>query len=319
MIIVMINPLKTLFLFLFIFNVSYVIAHDKNSDYNKNSQLKPLVDIRWLKEHLNDPDIVILDASVIISFNEEGQFSMLSGKDQYHDSHIPHARFADLLGDLSATDTKLHFVMPSSQQFQKAINDLGISNDSRVVIYSSKPSQSWAQRLWWMLYWAGHDNIAILDGGFNAWLEADFPVSNKTVDPIKTDFKLNLRNNIIAERDEVYQAISDEGITIVDALPEASYNGSFSMYARSGHIDSAINIPTNKLVLDSGYYKTIDELNTLFKSNPEKRIITYCGGGVAASSTAFTLHRLGYKDVAVYMGSLQEWVTNDENPMSVEK
>ena len=308
----MISLSKTLFTFLFIFNIFCVNANDKNP------QMKSLVDVNWLNNHLNDKNLVILDASVVISFNEEDQFSMLTGKNQYVDNHIPGARFADLLGDLSATSTNLHFVMPSPQQFQKAINNLGVSNDSRVVIYSTKPSQSWAERLWWMLYWAGHDNVAILDGGFNAWVEAGFPVSNMSVNQIKTDFKLNPRNQTIADRDEVYKAVNDKNITIIDVLSEASYTGDFSMYARPGHIKSAINIPTKNLVTESGHYKTTDELKTLFKSNQDDRIITYCGGGVAASSTAFTLHRLGYKNIAVYMGSLQEWAVNNQNPMSIE-
>ncbi|MCF6289200.1 MAG: sulfurtransferase [Proteobacteria bacterium] len=293
----MTRPLKTLILLLLTFNTFTAIANDEK-------QLEPLVDVHWLKQHLNDSNLVILDTSVIISFNEQGQFSFRSGKDAYDDSHIPHAIFADLLGELSATDTDLRFIMPSPQQFQKAISDLGVSNDSRVVIYSTKPDQSWAQRLWWMLKWAGHDKIAILDGGFNAWLEAGFPVSNKPVNPVKAQFKLNLKNEIIADRNEVYKAINDKNITIIDTLPEAHYTGAFSMYARPGHIKSAINIPTGKLVTDSGHYKNIDELKILFKSKQENRIITYCGSGVAASSTAFTLHKLGYKDVAVYMGSL---------------
>lgn len=306
------KSINTLFTLTLIFNILSAFAQDKHQ------KMEPLVNVHWLKDHLYEPEIIILDASVIASFNEEGQFNMTSGKDKYDNSHIPNASFADLLGNLSATDTDLRFVMPSPQQFNTALNGLGINNDSKVVIYSSDPGQGWSQRLWWMLHWVGHENVAILDGGFKAWLEADYPVSNKPVNRTKTHYKLNLRNQVIADRNEVYNAINTNDITIVDVMPEASFNGEFSMYARPGHIKSAINIPTESLVTDSGHYKADTELESLFESNKKNRIITYCGGGVSASSMAFTLHRLGYQNVAVYMGSLQEWTKNEENPMSIE-
>jgi thiosulfate/3-mercaptopyruvate sulfurtransferase len=252
----------------------------------------------------------------MVSFDEEGQFKIQSGKSAYEQKHIPNALFADLLGNLSAHDSKLNFVMPSAEQFQKAMSDLGVSNNSRVVIYSTKPKQSWAQRLWWMLKWAGHDNTAVLDGGLKAWTQAGFAVSDKQVNRQKTHFKLNLNNKIIAEKDEVLRAITNQSTTIIDALSKASYNGDFSMYSRPGHIKSAINTPTDTLFLESGQFKPVNDLRNLFKSNKDNRVITYCGGGVAATSVAFSLYRLGYKDVAVYMGSLQEWVTDDKNPMS---
>ncbi len=307
----MIYLFKLPYLLFLIFNISAVIAHDSKPT------LDALVDIHWLNENLDNPQVIVIDASVVVSFDEAGQFNMISGKEQYQEGHIPHAIFADLMGDLSAKDNNRHFVMPSPAQFRNAINDLGISNDSQVVIYSKTSSQGWPQRLWWMLYWAGHDNIAVLDGGFSAWQQAGLPVSNKTIKRIKSNYKLNIRDHVIADRDEVFKAIDDKDTTIIDVLPANNYNGQTSTYKRPGHITSAINIPTQSLVTETGHYKTNDELKSLFSSQPKNRIITYCGGGIAASSTAFSLHRLGYKDVAVYIGSLQEWAANDENPMSV--
>ena len=297
---------------------SHSSAHEGKDDCTKSVQLNPLVDVAWLKQNLNDENLIVIDATVKISMTPEGQFNISSGKTDFDKVHIPGARFADLLGDFSAS-SELNFIMPSAEQMQKAISDLGISNDSRVVIYSTKPTQSWAQRLWWMLYWAGHDDIAILDGGLTTWTDEDFAVSDKVVNFAKTNYKLHLRPEIIANHDEVYQAIDDKKTTLIDALPQSSYSGQYAMYPRLGHIKSAISVPTGQMHTETGHYKTDDELKKLFSSNPNQRIISYCGGGVAASSTAFTLHRLGYKDVAVYMGSLQEWTADESNPMSVEQ
>ncbi len=305
-----------LYFLVFMVVASNASAHDKD-DCTKSPQLNPLVDVGWLKQNLNNDNLIVIDASVKISMTPEGLFNISSGKPDFDKNHIPNARFADLLGDFSAS-SELNFIMPSSEQIQKAISDLGISNNSRVVIYSTKPTQSWAQRLWWMLYWAGHDDIAILDGGLTAWTDEDFAVSDKPANFAKTNYKIHLRPEIIASHDEVYKAIDDKKTTLIDALPASSYNGQYAMYPRLGHIKSAINVPTGQMHTESGHYKTNDELKKLFNSNLDSRIISYCGGGVAASSTAFTLHRLGYKDVAVYMGSLQEWTADESNPMSVE-
>lgn len=309
----MIKFLKTLLTFIFTIHILYADAR------NAQLPIEPLIDVHWLQKHINDPNIVILESSVVVSFDEQGQFNLSSGQNKYQEKHIPGALFADLLGNLSNKDEQRHFVMPSAKQFQTAISDLGVGNDSVVIIYSKQPEQGWAQRLWWMLYWAGHDNIAVLDGGFPAWEQANLPVSNKSVTPLKADFQINIRENVIAQRDDVLNAINNKNITIIDVLPAQNYNGETSTYARPGHITSAINIPTRGLFTESGLYKSVAEHKKIFNSQSHNRIITYCGGGIAASSTAFALHRLGHKDVSVYIGSLQEWAINDENPMSIKQ
>ena len=91
------------------------------------------------------------------------------------------------------------------------------------------------------------------------------------------------------------------------------------MYGRPGHIPSADNISAMALIDDSGRYKSDEELTAMFTGNSNDRYITYCGAGVAASSNAFIMTRLGFKDAAVYMGSLQEWVADPENPLVVDE
>ena len=120
---------------------------------------------------------------------------------------------------------------------------------------------------------------------------------------------------VIAQHDEVFAAVKNGQANIIDALPDAHFNGQFSLYSRPGHIQSAVSMPSSNYT-DSDYYKPLDELDLLFDEERSERIITYCGGGVAASSLAFSLVRAGYSDVAVYMGSLEEWTANSENPMT---
>jgi thiosulfate/3-mercaptopyruvate sulfurtransferase len=276
-----------------------------------------LVSSDWLSQNLDQQDLVVLDSTVIVKMDKQGGMSNISGYAQYQQGHIPGARFADLKGAMSSHDSSLDFVMPSPQQFAATIGELGIDNNSRVVIYSSD-NHVWAARLWWMLRWAGLDQVAILDGGLKAWAAEGRAVTDEEPEFPKKKFVLALRPELIADRNQVFNAIDNPQVSIVDALPAASYSGKFSMYARPGHIPTATNMPTSVLVNETGHYKSFDELDMMQDGDRKQKVITYCGGGVAASGAAFILHRLGFENVAVYMGSLQEWAENPENPMTID-
>lgn len=294
-------------------------ASSKKADDKKapTEKVQLLVSTKWLTEHLNDPDLIILDTTVIVRPDKSGKYLSSTGRPAYDAGHIPTAGFADLTGNLSAKDSSLEFVMPTAEQFAAAMGELGVSNDSRVVLYSAD-NHVWAARLWWMLRWAGFDKVALLDGGFNAWKANGGNISTESANHPKKIFTVSLRPELIADRDEVFAAIENKKVDIIDALPVAHYQGKFAMYARPGHITSATNMPTSDLYDESGFYKSYDEMDLIYESDRSKRSITYCGGGVAASAVAFNLHRLGYSDVAVYMGSLQEWSVDPANPMTVE-
>jgi len=278
-----------------------------------------LVSAKWLKKHLNDANLVLLDASVLIKMDETG-YQSISGKDEYTKAHIPKARFADLKGDLSSHSSEKDFVMPSPAQFQKAMRKLGINKTSHVVIYA-RENQTWPTRIWWMLRWAGFDRASILNGGQNAWTElftdSEYALTSESSNYSAGDFEINLRKELVVNQSLVLNAIADKEITIVDSLPPAHYQGDFAMYARKGHITSAINLPSSNFVDESGYFLSIDDLDLMLDGKRKDKMITYCGGGIAASSVAFNLHRAGFSNVAVYMGSLEEWTEDPENPMNV--
>jgi thiosulfate/3-mercaptopyruvate sulfurtransferase len=282
-----------------------------------DDKLGTLVTAEWLSQHLDDPDLVVLDCNVKVEFTEGGEFRSVSGLPDYEAGHIPSAGFADLIAELSDTSGPFQFTMPSAEQFVAAMGALGVGDKTRVVLYDGGRSV-WAARVWWMLRWAGFDHVALLDGGLGAWTAAGYPLSTEPVNRPAQQLTLNLRPELIADRDEVYAAITDENIHIIDAMPEAHYRGEMVMYDWPGHIPSASNTPSSSLLDDSGYFRPYDELASMLDNNRKDRNITYCGGGVSASTDAFILTRLGFTDVAVYMGSLQEWTTDLDNPMEVD-
>ena len=291
---------------------------DTHSDTVEVSKpaMEALVSTEWLSEHLDDPDLVVLDCTVLIEIGENGGFNILSGRANYETGHIPSAGFADLMGNLSEPERPAQFIMPTPEQFAAAMGELGVGDDSRVVLYTVN-NPDWAARVWWMLRWAGFDQVALLDGGLAAWVAEDRPLSTDQVNRPAKKFTVRLRPELIADREQVFEATEDSDVSIVDALGDAHYRGDFSMYGRPGHIPSATNLPSSDLLDETGFYRHFDELEMMIDSNADSRVITYCGGGVAAASVAFTLHRLGYKDVAVYMGSLQEWTADPGNPMTL--
>ncbi len=279
---------------------------------------KTLVTTEWLSQHLNDTDLVILDCTVYMVPDSSGGMQGVSGRASYEEGHIPSAGFADLTSDLCDEKNSFEYALPTPERFCEAMGKLGVSDNSRIVLYDAFNSV-WAARVWWMLRWVGIDRVALLDGGLKAWTTEGRELSTKPADHSAGKLTPDLRPEIIADRDEVFEAISDDAVHLIDAMPEAHFRGEMVMYGRPGHIPGADNISAMTLIDDSGRYKSDEELTAMFTGNSKNRYITYCGAGVAASSNAFIMIRLGFEDVAVYMDSLQEWVADSANPLVIDE
>jgi thiosulfate/3-mercaptopyruvate sulfurtransferase len=179
--------------------------------------LDTLVTTEWLSEHLDDPDLVVLDCTVRVDMDEGGGFRIVSGRADYESGHISSAGFADLMGDLSDGESPLGFAMPTPEQFATAMGALGVGDDSRVVLYDT-------------------------------WTAEERPLSTEPVSRQARQLTPAPRPELIADRDEVLAAIDNEAVWIIDALPEESYRGEMAMYDRPGHIPGASNIPAFALL-----------------------------------------------------------------------
>lgn len=269
--------------------------------------METLVSTDWLSEHLHDDDLVVLHCAIGMEPDANGNPQIASGRPQYDAGHVPGAGFADLVEDLSAKDSPLAWVpMHTPEDFCAAMGALGVGDDSRVVLYDNYYSIM-AARVWWMLRWVGFDRAALLDGGLKLWQAEGRPVSTEPIHrPVKT-LTLNLRPHLIADRDEVFAALDGGAVCLIDALTPESY--------QSQHIPTASNVDAISLIDADGRFLSHEALDALHDGDRGARTITYCGGGVAASSNAFIMTRLGYTDVAVYAASLQEWAANPQNPL----
>lgn len=278
-----------------------------------------LVTAEWLSQHIDDADLVVLDCSVTTIPEEGGGFHNVSARPDYETGHLPNAGFADLKGDLCDTHSPIEFALPTSEQFCQVMGALGVGDDSRVVLYDTSYT-AWAARVWWMLRWVGFDRAAILDGGLVAWTAAGHPLSLEPVHRPARQLTPRTRPELIADHDQVLNGIHDDAVTLIDTLPEFSYRGDMTIYARPGHIPSAINIDTLHLLDKTGRFRSPAELAAMHQHlDRDARMITYCGGGIAASANAFIMTWLGFKNVAVYTDSLQVWAADPVNPMVVEQ
>ena len=279
--------------------------------------MRQLVSTGWLADRLGARNLVVLDCTVFLKMGPNGYISE-SGRANWAQGQIPGAGFADLNEDLVGTSSPLRYALPDPRAFADAMQKLGVSNRSRVVLYDDNRSM-WAARVWWMLRWIGFDNAAVLDGGLKAWKAVGHPVTTDYVAPAAGSLFVHERPEIIADKSDVLAAIEGGSTCLIDALPPASFNGEVNVYGRPGHIPTATNASAAALIDDeTGCYLPLDELRDRFPDDESARVVNYCGGGIAASSTAFVQTLLGFDDVAVYTASLQEWANDADAPMTVD-
>ena len=279
-----------------------------------------LVSAEWLKQHIDDPDLVILDCTVVTmpDENDPRGISNVSGRPDYELGHIPNAGFAELKGELCKTTGPVEFDLLKPEAFCEVMGGLGVGDDSRVVLYDASYT-GWAARVWWMLRWVGFDQAAILDGGLAAWTSTGNELSLEPVTRPAKKLTAKPRPQLIALHDEVLAGISDDSVVLVDTLPAEFYRGEMNIYPRAGHITGALNIDGLGLLDNRGHLLPQQELEAMHDFDRNARVITYCGGGIVASTDAFVLTRLGFNNVAVYIASLEEWTTDPDNPMETSE
>jgi thiosulfate/3-mercaptopyruvate sulfurtransferase len=269
-----------------------------------------LVSPRWLADHLDDPALRILDATVVL---ELGEFTVATGRPLWRTGHIPGADHVDLIA-LSDPDSPHDFTLPSETAFAETMSALGVGPGTHVIAYDAR-SGAWAARLWWMLRVFGFDAASVLDGGWKAWRKDGHPVSTDRPEHAPARFEASLRLELLATTDQVEGYVADGGARLVNALSPELFRGERSVgYRRPGRIPRSINVPTQTLVdRETSRYLPPDRLRERFADAgviDADRIVTYCGAGIAATMDAFGLALAGREDVAVYDGSLGEWTAD---------
>ncbi|MGI9594744.1 MAG: sulfurtransferase [Acidimicrobiales bacterium] len=269
-----------------------------------------LISTDQLAEQLAAPDLRIFDCTVYLRQSEDGPFRIESGRAAFDEAHIPNSSFIDQVDELSDLDSALRFTALDAERLAAAFAARGIGSDTSVVLYD-RAFNMWATRAWWLLRSIGVDNAAVLDGGWKAWTTDG---RRQSTEPESTHAPTNLtadpRPGTLVGRAEVEAATGDDGVCLVNALSPQVHDGTDAGYGRPGHIPSSKNVFAVDLVdPETHRYRPLDDLKSMFDNAgvAGERIVTWCGGGIAATSDAFTLARLGHENLGIYDGSLSEW------------
>jgi thiosulfate/3-mercaptopyruvate sulfurtransferase len=278
----------------------------------------PLVSTQWLADYLGNEQLVVVDATVLPFAAPGGRPGFLSGHEQYIvQGHIPGAVFADLIEELSDTESKLPFTHQDPDAFAAAAGALGIDNETTVVVYDAAVGQ-WASRLWWLFRANGYDRVAVLDGGYTKWLAEDRATDVGHVEPRAAQFSATARSDLWATSADIEAIIAGtENGALVCGLPPREFSGEEGSRSRRGHIPGSINVPAGRLVSrETNAVIPEAELRAAFgPALQENRIVAYCAAGIAASADALALTLLGHGNVAIYDGSLFEWSADERLPV----
>lgn len=269
-----------------------------------------LIDIDTLKSRLNDSRFVIVDCRFDLADPQAGRAAYLS-------SHIPGAVYAHLDDDLSGPPitNKGRHPMPTQEAMTALFTRLGIGEDKQVVCYDASGASICA-RLWWMLRYMGHDAVAVLDGGWSAWVNAKFPVCGGEEHNASTRFHGQARVDRLAEVSE----ITDTPL-LIDSRDPARYRGEVEpIDPVAGHIPGAINYFWKQNLDAQGQFRASEDLRQTFLAitgdvSPEAAVF-YCGSGVTACHNVLAMVHAGLSQPRLYGGSWSEWCADPGRPVA---
>jgi len=254
-----------------------------------------------LKARLSDPKLVLVD---------------MRPPEAYSNAHIPGARSFDIFG-ISLIDTRPEPLNAFLWIIEHLIQAKGIHNDSTVVAYDDIAGMRSA-RLFWFLEFFGHDEVHLLNGGFNAWQAAGLNVTHEATIPKAGNFKMNQRPDRLATVDRVLSRLNTPSAVIVDTRSDDEYTGKLVRAKRGGAIPGAVHLEWTRNLDAKGSFKSADELKKLYSDHgitPEKEVIPHCQGAYRSAHTYLALRLIGYPNVRNYLGSWGEWGNREDLPI----
>ena len=284
---------------------------------------KSIVTCEWLAKNLNVLNLRIYDCTTYLHYSDNDPhkpYNVESGEKEYKNNHISNSAFLDLQEDLSDQNSPYRFTLPQLNNLATTFQRLGVGDPHHIILYSQNGMQ-WSARIWWMLRAIGFDNVSLLDGGFIEWKRLGLSTDNKFKKFLPANFTFQPRSNIFVDKEKVLKAINDDNVILLNSLTEDIHMGENPRYGRRGRIPNSLNVPFSQLLEDkTGKFKPLSELSSIFsKKNitPDRTVLNYCGGGIAASLDAFILYQLGFNKIQIYDNSMSEWAIDQNLPIEI--
>jgi thiosulfate/3-mercaptopyruvate sulfurtransferase len=281
-----------------------------------------LVETDWLEARLSDPAIRIVDmrgvvrAETLENGYQTAQYVGCAG--DYASAHLPGAIYLDWTSDLIDEDDPVPAQVAPPEKVSRLLGDRGIGSEHLVIAYDDHAASQFATRLWWVLRYYGHDNCRVLNGGWARWTREGRPVTSEIPCFPRAVFTAQPRQDWRRTAQEVLAGLGKPDVVLVDARDEGQYTGRIRRGIRGGHIPGALNFPREELMREDGTFQDPERLLELARRlgvEPEREVVAYCNGGVAATSVLFALSMLGYPRLSNYDGSWNEWNRREELPV----
>ena len=265
--------------------------------------MNPLVSVSWLSQNLNAPNLVVLDVSL--------ESNIANIKVEFPGIQIKGARYFDLKRNFSDLESRLPNTLPNPKYFSLACRNLGINNNSTIVVYDNIGVYA-SPRVWWMFKSMGHKNIAVLDGGLPLWKNKNYPtesIQNRVLP--EGDFKAKFNPNLLKKAFKIIENITSKEAILVDARSNGRFFGLIPetrKNLKSGHIPNAINLPFLDVLKDGKFIST-NEISDIFKKlkiDKRPKIFT-CGSGLTACILILASTLISEDNHFLYDGSWSEW------------
>ena len=287
--------------------------------------LDPLITTDWLATHLENEDLSVVDIRGYVKKTDLGggrqKAEYLAAREEYDEAHIPGAVYVDWTRDITDPDDPVPAQIAPPERFAELMGSLGIGDDTHVIVYDHAGGQ-FATRLWWALTYYGHDRVSVLDGGFRKWTAEDRPTTAEVPEPEPAVFVPEPQGGWRMDAEALLATSEGGNAFVLDAREEGQYTGAVVRgEARAGRVPGAAHLHADSLLdPESGTFRSGQELARRLREAgvPEDRdepVVAYCNGGVAATVPLFALHRLGYKRLANYDGSWNEWGVRGDLPV----
>jgi thiosulfate/3-mercaptopyruvate sulfurtransferase len=261
---------------------------------------------QWLSENINNPDVVIVDCRFSLA---DAQL----GRTQYQTNHIPGAYYLDLNEDLSSPVQEHggRHPLPNTTELVEKLSAIGVNSQKTLVVAYDDSRLAFASRLWWLLQYLGHEQVAVLDGGFSGWKKAGYAVTDIIPNSKESTFIPQLQDDKVVDFLYVKNHQDSPSVVLIDSREGERYRGEREPIDKiAGHIPGAVNYPWQEVTDASGCVIPVSEQCQRWQNiDSSQEVVVYCGSGITACVNLLSLAIAGNSHAKLYAGSWSDWIS----------